>query len=153
MTSARNLLRITAIRNYMPYSFYLDSDNGIVLARFTGPVTDELFAEFFRGGGRREFASLQFRGSIVDFSGVTSFDVSAGIVRALAWEPPIDADSSRLRVIVAPGTHVFGTFRIFASQGEDTRPNLHVVRNMAHAYIILGLVEPKFTLVPEPLAG
>lgn len=137
----------------MPYSFYLDSDAGVVLARFTGRVTDELFAEFFRGGGRRAFASLQFRGSIVDFADVTSFAVSPGIVRTLAWEPPIDADSSRLRVIVAPEAHVFGTFRIFASQGEDTRPNLHVVRNLAHAYIILGIVDPKFAPVAEPPVG
>lgn len=137
----------------MPYSFYLDSDNGIVLARFTGRVTDELFAEFFRSGGRRVFASLQFRGSIVDFSGVTSFEVSPGIARTLAWEPPIDADASRLRVIVAPEAHVFGTFRIFASQGEDTRPNLHVVRNLAHAYIILNVADPKFAPVAEPAAG
>ncbi|HTU35560.1 MAG TPA: hypothetical protein VMF66_17280 [Candidatus Acidoferrum sp.] len=137
----------------MPYSFYLDSDNHIVLARFTGRVTDEVFAEFFRVGGRRGFASLQFRGAIVDFSEVTSFEVSPATVRTLAWEPPIDADASRLRIIVAPEAHIFGTFRIFASQGEDTRPNLHVVRSLEHAYVILGAVDPKFEPVAEPPAA
>lgn len=137
----------------MPYSFYLDSDNGIALARFTGRVTDELFAEFFRGGGRRAFASLRFRRSLIDFSDVTSFEVSPGIARTIAWEPPIDADASRLRVIVAPESHVFGTCRIFASQGEDTRPNLHVVRSLAHAYVILGVVQPKFEPIAEPPAA
>lgn len=137
----------------MPYSFYWDSDNGIVLARFTGRVTDELFAEFFRSGGRRAFASLEFRASLIDFSEVTSFDVSPALARTIAWEPPIDPDASRVRVIVAPEAHVFGTCRIFASQGEDTRPNLHVVRSLAHAYIILGVVDPKFEPIAEPPAA
>lgn len=133
----------------MPYSFYLDSENGIVLARFTGRVTDELFAEFHRVGARRVLASLQFRGSIIDFSNVTSFEVAPDTIRVIAWEAPIDPDPARPRVIVAPEDFVFGLSRIFASQGEDTRPNLHVVRSFEHAYAILGVVHLKF----DPLAS
>lgn len=132
----------------MAYFFYLDSNNGIVLARFTGRVTDEQFAEFHRVDARQTLAPLQFRGSIIDFSEVTSFEVSAETVRAVAWEPPIDPDPSRPRVIVAPQAFVFGLCRIFAAQGEDTRPNLHVVRSFEHAYAILRVVELKF----EPIA-
>jgi hypothetical protein len=132
----------------MPYSFYLDRDGGILLARFAGRVTDELLTEFHHSGGRRMFASSQFRGSITDFSGVTSFDVTAETIRVLAWEPPIEPDPLRPRVIVAPEAHVFGLCRIFASQGEDTRPNLHVVRSLEHAYAILAVVHLRF----EPVA-
>jgi hypothetical protein len=134
--------------NRMPYSFYLDSDNAIVLARFTDRVTDELLTEFHHVSAPRMFALLQFRGSITDFSDVTSFEVSAETIRVLAWEPPIDPDPSRPRVIVAPEDHVFGLCRIFASHGEDTRPNLHIVRSFEHAYAILGVVHLKF----EPVA-
>lgn len=134
----------------MPYSFYLDSDNGVVLARFTGRVTDEQFADFHRVGARRMLASLQFRGSIIDFSDVSSFEVAAETIRAIAWEPPIDPDPSRPRVIVAPEAFVFGLCRIFASHGEDTRPNLHVVRSFEHAYAILRVLQPKFEPVAPP---
>lgn len=134
----------------MPYSFYLDSDNGVVLARFTGRVTDEQFADFHRVGARRMLASLQFRGSIIDFSEVSSFEVAAETIRVIAWEPPIDPDPSRPRVIVAPEAFVFGLCRIFASHGEDTRPNLHVVRSFEHAYAILRVLQPKFEPVAPP---
>jgi len=128
----------------MPYSFYFDSENRIVLVCFDGRVTDELLSEFQRIGARRIVATMDFRGTIVDFSDVDSFEVTAETVRTLAWEEPADPDSSRPRVMVAPEDHVFGLCRIFASHGEDTRPNLHVVRSMEHACAILSVAEPKF---------
>jgi len=131
----------------MPYSFYFDPENKIVLARFQGSVRDELLKDFQRGGGRRIVATVDFRGTIIDFSDVDAFEVTAETARMLAWEQPIDPDSSRPRVMVAPEDHVFGICRVFASHGGDTRPNLHVVRSMDHAYAILSVAKPKF----EPL--
>jgi hypothetical protein len=131
----------------MPYSFYFDSQNKVVLVRFVGRVTDETLTEFQRVGARKIVATVDFRGTIIDFSDSGAFEVSAETARALAWEEPIDPDSSRPRVMVAPEDAVYGVCRIFASHGEDTRPNLHVVRSMEHAYAIVGVLKPKF----EPL--
>jgi hypothetical protein len=141
----------------MPYSLYFDSQNKIVLARFEGRVTDELLTQFQRVEARRIVATQDFRSTIIDFSDVGLFEVTAGTVRMLAWEEPPDPDSSRPRVMVAPEDHVFGLCRIFASHGEDTRPNLHVVRSMEHACAILSVAKPKFgpidPLCPAGLTG
>jgi hypothetical protein len=133
----------------MPYTFYFDAENQIVLARFYGLVTNEQFIEFFRFGGRRVVATTDFRSMLIDLSDVTEFDVSAESARTLAWEEPIDPDPSRTRVMIAPEAHVYGLCRIFASHGEETRPNLHVVRSTEHAYAILSVVKPKFGPLPE----
>lgn len=131
----------------MPYSFHFDAENRIVLARFTGALTDEEFTQFFRVGGRNVVATVDFRSMIIDFSELTSFDVSTETMRTIAWEEPIDTDISRPRVIIATEAHIYGLCRIYASHGEDTRPNLHVVRSLEHAYAILSVINPKF----EPL--
>lgn len=134
----------------MSYSLHFDPGNQIVLARFEGRVTDELLTEFQRIAARRIVATMGFRGTIVDFSEVTAFDVSRETVRMLAWEEPPDPDTSRPRIMVAPQDHVYGLCRIFASHGEDTRPNLHVVRSLEHAYAILGMAKPGFEAVKQP---
>ena len=131
----------------MPYSFHFDAENRSVLARFTGALTDEEFTQFFRVGGRNVVATVDFRSMIIDFSELTSFDVSTETMRTIAWEEPIDTDISRPRVIIATEAHIYGLCRIYASHGEDTRPNLHVVRSLEHAYAILSVINPKF----EPL--
>jgi hypothetical protein len=128
----------------MPYSLYFDSENKIVLVAFEGRVTNELLTQFQHGDARRIVAAIDFRSTILDFSDVDSFEVTAETVRALAWEDPPDPDSSRPRVMVAPEDHVFGLCRIYASHGEDTRPNLHVVRSMEHACAILSVAQPRF---------
>jgi hypothetical protein len=133
----------------MPYTFQFDRENKIVLARFEGRVTDDSLAEFYRVGARSIVATMEFRGTIIDFSDVIAFDVSAETVRALAWEEPVDPDSSKPRVMVAPEAHIFGLCRVFSSHGEDTRPNLHVVRSREHAYAILSVSKPKFEPVAE----
>ncbi len=48
-------------------------------------------------------------------------------------------------VIVAPGDLVYGLSRMFAVLGEETRPNLRVVRTMQEAYSLLEIVSPQFS--------
>lgn len=128
----------------MPYRIEIDSANQILMGRFEGQVTDQLLSDFYRYAAPKIIAATQFRGSIVDFSAVTSFDVTPETIRALAWSRPADSDFSRLRVIVAPAPKVFGLARMFASHGEETRPNLHVVRTMQQAYAVFGIIDPQF---------
>jgi hypothetical protein len=128
----------------MAYSFEFDSESGTLLARFKGQVTSEAFGEFYNVSVPQLAANDKIRGWIVDFSSVSSFEVSPETIRALAWSRPADPDSSRTRVFVAPAPNVYGLARMFVSHGDDTRPNLHVVRSMEDAYAVLGISKPKF---------
>jgi hypothetical protein len=136
----------------MAYRFEFDSANRILLARFDGEVTDESFGEFYRFAVPKVVATLatRFRGSIIDLSKVTSFEVTPETIRALAWSRPADPDSSRVRIIVASAPNVFGLARMFAAHGEDTRPNLHVVRTLEEAYAVFGVGNPKFSALAQP---
>lgn len=131
----------------MAYSFEFDSARGILLARFRGRVTDEALTKFYRVSVPRLSAKLDFVGIISDFSGVTSSEVVPETVRTLAWSRPAVPDPAKISIIVAPTPELFGLARMFAMHGEDTRPNLHIVRTLEHAYAILGITDVKF----EPL--
>jgi hypothetical protein len=45
---------------------------------------------------------------------------------------------------VAGSTAMFGLARMFEMEGEEARPNLHVVRTEREAFAILGIITPKF---------
>lgn len=134
----------------MAYSFEFDSASGILLARFRDQVTDGQLGEFYRVAIPKILAGREFRGVINDFSEVTSFDVAPETVRSLAWSQPAVADSSKIRIIVAPSPKLYGMARMFALHGEDTRPNLHVVQSLEHAYAVFGLINPKFEPIERP---
>lgn len=134
----------------MAYRFELDSANRILRARFDGQVTDELFLEFYRVAVPAVVAATEYRASIVDFTHVTSFELTPETLRALAWSPPADPNSSRARVIVATTPGTFGLARMFAAYGENTRPNLHIVRSLEEAYEVLGVTECNFEPLAEP---
>jgi hypothetical protein len=131
----------------MAYSFEFDSPSRTLLARFRGCVTDEAITKFYRISAPKVLAVVDYQGVINDFSGVTSFEVTPETVRALAWSRPAVPDPSKIRIIVAPTPQLYGLARMFAMHGEDTRPNLHIVRTLEHAYAILGITNPQF----EPL--
>jgi len=130
----------------MAYRFEFDRVNKILLIRFEGRVTDELLAEGYRAA--QEYAtSMDARASIMDCSSVTEFAVSAERIRQMADQEPVLADPTCPRFIVAPATHIFGLARMFQIAGQDTRPQLRVVRTMDEALAALGIQSPHF----EPL--
>ena len=65
-------------------------------------------------------------------------------IRELAALAPADPLVSRPRVIVAPNTLIYSFARMFQIFGKITRPNLHVVRNLAQALALLGVATPHF---------
>jgi hypothetical protein len=75
---------------------------------------------------------------------VTSLEVSPQTIRELANLPPAIADSSQPRCIIAASSQIYGMARMFELQGQETRPNLHVVRTQQEAWAILGVSKPKF---------
>ena len=89
------------------------------------------------------------RSGITDFSAVTSFEVSPQTIRDLASLPPAIQDRELPRFIVAASPGIFGMARMFELAGQDTRPNLHVVRTMKEVCVILGITDPKFEPIPR----
>jgi hypothetical protein len=127
----------------MPYHFEFDSTHRILRCRLEGRVTDEELKEYYRD---LEKYSVQQDplGGILDMSAITAFDVSPDTIRELAKSPPAMPNPGRLRVLIATSPNVFGIARMFEMQGQETRPNLHVVRSEKEALAILGLTETKF---------
>ncbi|MBZ5696367.1 MAG: hypothetical protein LAN36_13510 [Acidobacteriia bacterium] len=127
----------------MPYHFEFDSANRIVRCRFEGRITDEILREYYQIAGKY-FESTDARAGVLDLSAVTAFEVSSQTIRELAKLPPAMPHPERPRFVIAPSNQVFGMARMFELQGQDTRPNLHVVRTAEEAWVILGVRPPKF---------
>jgi len=127
----------------MPYHFEFDSANRVLRGQLVGKITDEVLREFYRIS-EKYIALTNPRSTVTDMSSVTSLEVSAQTIRDLANLPPALADPSRPRCIIAASAQAFGMARMFELQGQETRPNLHVVRTQKEAWAILGVSKPKF---------
>jgi hypothetical protein len=117
--------------------------NNTLLVLWKDRVTDEILLDCY-SKTRLLLAPDSRCKAIQDFSGVTAFDVSTETLERLASMPSAISIES-LHVIVAPKDLVFGVSRMFSVLGEKTRPNLRVVRSMAEAYDLLGIVQPQFS--------
>jgi len=127
----------------IPYEFEFDLTNGILRCRLSGLVTDEVLQEFFDVGSQYARRTHPTAG-VVDFSEVTALEVSAETIRQIAKSVPALNDPGIQRVIIAPTPHLYGMMRMFATQGEEVRPNLHVVHSEKEAWAILVVQDPQF---------
>ena len=132
----------------MPFRFEFDSAHRILRGVFSGPVTDESITTFYQMVPEysAEFDPLA---GILDLSAVTSFEITIPTIRRLAWSEPAMPHPDRPRFIVANASHIFGMARMFESEGENTRPNLHVVRTERDVWAILGIQNPRFEPLPS----
>ena len=130
----------------MPYTFDFDLTNGILRCRLNGRVTDGEFRDFIRTGAEYAVRTHPSAG-VVDLSEVASFEVSAQTILELAKLTPVVRDSNLRRVVIAPSSDIYGMMRMFEMEGEETRPNLQVVRTEREAWAILAVQNPRF----EPL--
>jgi hypothetical protein len=127
----------------MSYYFEFDSANRILRCRLEGKINDAVLKEYYRLVGKY-YALTDPRASVLDMLNVTSLEVSPETIRELANLPPAIADPARPRCLIAASAQVFGMARMFELQGQETRPNLHVVRTQKEAWAILGVSKPKF---------
>jgi hypothetical protein len=132
----------------MPYYIEFDPANRVLRGRFEGKITDETLKESYLAAGRYA-AQTTPRAAIMDLLAVTSFDVIPETIRELASLPPAISDRDCPRFIVASSPQIFGMARMFELKGQDTRPNLHVVRSMKEVCAILAIPEFKF----EPITA
>jgi hypothetical protein len=131
----------------MPYCFEFDPKNRILRCRFDGAIADQTLREFF-GVAREYVAKTRPLAGIADLLAVTSFEATPETIRELASSPPVLPETRYPCFIVAASPPVFGMMRMFELGGQDTRPNLHVVRSMKEVCVVLGVPEPKF----EPMS-
>ncbi|MGH9689405.1 MAG: hypothetical protein ACRD5K_20260 [Candidatus Acidiferrales bacterium] len=127
----------------MPYSFDFDLANGILRCQLSGNVTDQELKQFFRVG-----AGLAVRvhpaAGVIDLTEVNSFDVSTQTIRELSRVEPVLRDPDLRRVVIAPSPDTFGMMRMFELEGQDIRPEIHVVRTEKEAWAILAVENPRF---------
>jgi hypothetical protein len=132
----------------MPFYFELDRQHAILRVVAEGRVDDEALASLYRGVGEH-YTRVAARAAILDFSAVTSFEVSLELIQLLAKSPTALPEPGTPRFIVAPQTHVFGAMRMFQLIGEPKRPRLLVVRTPEEAYAELGVESPRFERIGE----
>jgi hypothetical protein len=123
----------------MSYCFDFDSKTRIIRCRFEGAITDQTVKDYY-GVAAKLVAPKVPNAGILDMSAATSVDISPQTVRELANSTPT-IDPASPRFIVAPSPRLFGLARMFELQGQENRPNLHVVRSAKEAWVILGVEE------------
>lgn len=127
----------------MPYRFEFDPANRIIRCRLDGKVTDEELTGCYRDADRYARQTDPLVG-IMDMSAVSSFVVSANTISKLALSTPAMPHPERLRILIAPAPEIFGIARMFEVEGQELRPDLHVVHSEKEALAILELQETRF---------
>jgi hypothetical protein len=127
----------------MPYHVDFDSVHRILRCRLEGCITDEELRQYYRLA-EDHVAKTDPLGGILDMTAVTSFDVSPTTIRQLAKSRSAFTNPDHPRVLIASCASVFGLARMFEMEGQDKRPNLHVVRSEKEALAILGIHKANF---------
>src|SRR5271170_3472929 len=119
----------------MGFVLQFDAKDNILRGNIEGLVTDAILLDFYAELTRYIASHPPSRG-ILDFSSVTNFEASSGVIRQLAAAAPA-FPPGQMRVFVVPKDLLFGMARMFQMLGEKTRPELHVVRTVEEAYELL----------------
>jgi hypothetical protein len=119
-----------------------DAKNNILRGSIEGRMTGAILLEFYAGAANYMATHRPGRG-ILDFTGVSEFEVSSQAIRELAAAPPAFPDG-HMRILVIPKDYIYGLARMFQILGEKTRPDLQVVRTMDEAYRLLQVESPEF---------
>ncbi len=127
----------------MGHTFDFDLENKVIRCRCEGVATDETLKEYYAALSAYGRLHPEYS-SICDMTGITFLAFSSRTILELARLPPAIPDPEIPRCIVAGSFAMFSTARMFAFEGSDTRPNLHVVRNEREALAIIGIKKARF---------
>ncbi|HWF03624.1 MAG TPA: hypothetical protein VHA06_08055 [Candidatus Angelobacter sp.] len=75
---------------------------------------------------------------IIDFSEVSSFNISSSFLQELAHRQPVFAASAR-QIVVAPQPNIYGLSRMTQTLREPLLPNIAVVKTIQEAHRILKI--------------
>ena len=127
----------------MGFDVEFDAKNDILRVSLKGRVTDAILRDGYATAARY-VASLGPCRGIWESSQVTKFEVSSDTIRQLAKSPPI-TPIGYMRVAVAQQDSIYGMMRMYQIIGEETRPDLRVVRTMGEARCLLRVESPEFS--------
>ena len=130
----------------MAYQVDFEPIHRILRCRLGGHVTDDELRQYYRLAGDH-VAQAEPLAGILDLTDVTSFDVSPDTIRHLARSRSPFPNPDHPRIVIAPSSAVFGFARMFEMEGQEKRPNLHVVRSEKEAFAILGVRDADFAPV------
>lgn len=117
----------------------VDDARRVLYVRFEGILTDEVLLSRYLQV-REWNAAHGFLSVIVDFSHISGERVTARAVRNVSeLLPRIPSDIQRAVILLAPQDEVYGMVRMFAMLASDIRENVHVVRTLAEAYMLVGV--------------
>ncbi len=119
-----------------------DAKNNILRCTLEGRMTGVILLDLYARAVKYMESHPPCRG-ILDFSGVTDFEVSSEAIRQVATAPPA-LPAGYMRVLVIPQIFIYGLARMFQILGEKNRPELQVVRTLDEAYLLLGVEFPEF---------
>ena len=127
----------------MPYKVDFDPFYRVLRCRLIGRITDEELRHYY-SLAEDHVAQTDPLGGILDMTAITSSEVSATTIRELAKSPSAFPNRDHPRVLIAPSDPTFGLARMFEIEGQERRPNLHVVRSEREALAILGIQKASF---------
>lgn len=131
----------------MGFFFDFDDSNNIMRCCWQGVITEDTMFEMYSEAEKVMASRPRCRG-IDDFCEVTRFEVADETIRILARMPSILGPES-LHVIIAPTNQVYGMARMYEILSEQSRPNLHVVRTVQEAKVLLGITSTRFKRVDD----
>ncbi len=126
----------------MDFVVDFDAKNNVLRCTLEGRMTGVILLDIYARAVKYMESHPPCRG-ILDFSGVTDFEVSSNAIRQLAAAPPA-LPAGYMRVLVIPQIFIYGLARMFQILGEKTRPELQVVCTLDEAYRLLGVEFPEF---------
>jgi hypothetical protein len=134
----------------MSLSLFFERSHRVLLVRMGAELSEQTLAAL--DAAVRAFAAAHgaCRG-LLDLSPVERVTIPSAVIAAHGRRPARLA--GQRRVLVAPTDALFGICRMFgANQDTTTRGDApDVVRTLAEAYALLGLVDPDFQpLDPDP---
>jgi len=131
----------------MGFALSFDARNKVLRIAFEGRLTDADLAGGYEAA-RSYVATHPECASIVDYSGVTSNELSLKAVTNLVNSPRA-MPRGFLRINVAPKDGIYGMARMFQLLSEQGRPELRVVRTMEEACALLGVASLEFSPMGE----
>ena len=125
------------------FEFEFEPGSGVLLCRIEGHIDDRAITEWYKAIGKH-VERTKARAGIVDLGGVTAWEVSANTIREIAAMPPALPNKTLPRIIVADCPVVYGMMRMFQMLGEETRPELKIVRTMDDAFAMFKINRSAF---------
>ena len=117
-------------------SYKVNREQICLLARAEGVMSQECLQAHWRAA--RSASEIGELDALYDFRDVDNVTFSAGLLRDLAQEIPIEPNERKV-ALVAETNVVYGMSRMFQTLTEEKLPNLRIFRGIEPALEYLGL--------------